>query len=316
MLLLQIVADQLSPLGWSLYHFLWQGMLVASIYSIACSIWGRNARRRYALACFFLGVVLVLPIWQVWMIFSRHHGIALGVGPPESLLPLMTWMALLWLCVAGAISVRTLLGASQLSRLWLDDASEDLQLTTTVQEVAEHLGFKRAPRIVRSEAADVMGVIGGLRPVIVVPTKLPNGLEGAQLRALLIHELAHISRRDPPVNLVLSVVESLVFFHPATAWLAGEVRQAREYCCDDVAVKFSGDALAYARALTALAKMPGLETRAALSANGGDFKARVVRLVLTRRPVSEVLTDARRSIFWLTSAVGVAAVAKVLCRFM
>ena len=69
-------------------------------------------------------------------------------------------------------------------------------------------------------------------------------------------------------------MESLVLFHPAVMWLTAEVRRAREYCCDDIAVQSSGDALAYARGLTALARLPGLGTRAALYANGGDLKAR------------------------------------------
>ena len=316
MLLLQIIGDQVSPLGWSLYHFLWQVMLVASLYSLACLIWGRNARWRYALACFFLGVALLLPAWQIWMIFSRHHGIALGVGPPESLLPWMTWVALLWLCLAGAISIRTLLGADELSKLWLADASEDVKLNLTVEDVARQLGLKKAPRIVRSKAADVLAVIGGARPTIVVPAAMPDSFTEAQLRALLAHEVAHVSRRDPLVNFVLSIMESLVFFHSAAAWLAGEVRLAREYCCDDIAVQFSGNALAYARGLTALAKMPGLKTRAALSANGGDLKTRVVRLVLNGSADKEAFSDLRKFILWLTSAATLAAAAKVLCRIM
>ena len=94
MILFELVGDQLGPLGWSFYHFLWQGMLVAALYSVACLLCGDNARRRYALASLFLVVAIVLPGWQIWMILARHHGLALGIGPPESLLPWMTFAAL------------------------------------------------------------------------------------------------------------------------------------------------------------------------------------------------------------------------------
>jgi beta-lactamase regulating signal transducer with metallopeptidase domain len=194
----------------------------------------------------------------------------------------MTWVALLWLCLAGAISIRTLLGADELSKLWLADATEDVKLNLTVEDVARQLGLKKAPRIVRSKAADVLAVIGGACPTIVVPAAMPDSFT----------------------------------FHPAAAWLAGWVRLAREYCCDDIAVQFSGNALAYARGLTALAKMPGLKTRAALSANGGDLKTRVVRLVLNGSADKEAFSDLRKFILWLTSAATLAAAAKVLCRIM
>jgi beta-lactamase regulating signal transducer with metallopeptidase domain len=170
--------------------------------------------------------------------------------------------------------------------------------------------------IVRSKAADVMAVIGAARPIIVVPAKMPDCLTEAQFRALLAHEIAHVSRRDPLVNFGLSILESLLFFHPAAAWLAGEVRITREYCCDDVAVESSGDALAYARGLTTLAKMPGLNTRAALSANGGDLRARVVRLLSSESLSKEAFSNGRRFIFCVAGAGILVGVSKLLCRLM
>jgi len=316
MLLFRLIGDQLGPLGWSLYHFLWQGMLVASLYSLACLICARDMRRRYVLACLFLGVALLLPAWQVWMILNRHHGVSLGIGPPETLLPWMTWIALFLLCIAGTLSVRTLVAAHQLRRVWLDAASENLQLNLAAHEVARQLRVTETPRIVLSTAAGVMAVIGAAHPVIVVPTQMPNCLTEAQFRALLAHEIAHVSRRDPVVNFGLSILESLIFFHPAAAWLAGEVRITREYCCDDVAVQSSGDALAYARGLTTLAKMPGLNTRAALSANGGDLKARVVRLLSRESLSKEAFSNGKRFIFWVAGAGILVGVSKLLCRLM
>lgn len=316
MLLFQLIGDELSPLGWSFYHFLWQGMLVASFYCAACLIWGTDARRRYGLACFFLAVELLLPAWQIWMILERHHGLALGIGPPEGLLPWMTWAALLWLCLAAALSLCTVRRAGELSRAWLGNAVEDMQLNETAQSVAKQVGLKRAPRVLRSRAADVMAVIGRARPTVIVPAAMPDCLTNAQFRALLAHEMAHVSRRDPLVNFTLSVLESLVLFHPAAAWLAGEVRRVREYCCDDIAAQVPGDALAYARGLTVLARMPGLKTRAALSASGGDLKARVVRLVSKGSLAEGTLSDGRSLILWLIGAATLVAAAKVLCRLM
>ena len=312
----ELIGDQLGPLGWALYHFLWQGMLVVSLYSLACLVLGEDARWRYALACFFLMVAILLPACQVWMILNRHHGVSLGIGPPERLLPWMTWAALVWGSVAGVISIRIVIHTGELNRLWLANAIEDIRPNEAAKGVARQVGLKDAPRVLRSTATDVMAVIGAWRPFVLVPAEMPDSVSDEQFRALLAHEMAHVARRDPVVNFCLSVMESLVFFHPAVMWLTAEVRRAREYCCDDIAVQSSGDALAYARGLTALARLPGLGTRAALYANGGDLKARVVRLVLKRSLAERTLSDTRRSIVWLAATGTMVAAAKLLCRLM
>jgi len=316
MILFELVGDQFGPLGWSFYHFLWQGMLVAALYSVACLLCGDSARHRYALACLFLVLAIVLPGWQVWMILVHHHGVSLGVGPPESLLPWMTLAALLWVCVATALSASALIRAAALKRQWLTGAVEDPRWREIEQSVAAKMGLRSAPQVVRSSTADVMAVVGWRRPTIVIPEDMPCDLNDGQLRALLGHELAHVTRHDPIVNLVLSVFESFVFFHPGAAWLAGEVRRLREHCCDDVAVQVSGDAIAYARALTALAKMPGLTTRTTLSANGGELKTRVLRLVAKRNIARAFLSDARHFTFWLASTVALVVISKIVCQLM
>ena len=163
---------------------------------------------------------------------------------------------------------------------------------------------------------DVVAIVGWRSPTIVIPEEMPGYLHDSQLRALVAHELAHVRRYDPLLNLVLSLLESFVFFHPAAAWLAGEVRRLREYCCDDTAVQVSGDAISYARGLTALAKMPGLRTRTILSANGGDLKMRVLRLVAKRNLANAFLSDALRCTFWLTCAVSLVVISKIVCELM
>jgi bla regulator protein BlaR1 len=316
MLVFDLVGDQMGPLGWAFYHFLWQGMLIAALYSVACLLCGNNARWRYFLACFFLFVAIVLPAWQIWMILVQHHGLALGIGPPESLLHWMTWAALLWLCLAAAMSAITLIRTEGLNRRWLAGVVEDARLSDAAQSVAIQVGLKRAPRVLRSRTAEVMAVMGWRHPVIVIPEQMPSSLKDDQLRTLLAHELAHVRRHDPMVNIGLTVLESLILFHPAAAFLAGEVRRVREYCCDDIAVRISGDAISYARGLTALARMPGLRTRAALSANGGDLKARVVRLVVKRNLADGILSDGRRFIFWLAGAAMLVGLSRIVCRLM
>jgi beta-lactamase regulating signal transducer with metallopeptidase domain len=97
-------------------------------------------------------------------------------------------------------------------------------------------------------------VIGWLRPVILLPVSVLAGLTPQMMEAILAHELAHIRRHDYLLNMLQTAIETLLFYHPAVWWVGRKIRQERENCCDDLAVTACGDALIYARALTALSR--------------------------------------------------------------
>ena len=79
--------------------------------------------------------------------------------------------------------------------------------------------------------------VGGLlRPTIVMPPDLDDGLTAKQLNWILLHELAHIRRGDLWVVLIQRVVGAAFFFHPAVHLVNWAIDQLREYACDDVAL--------------------------------------------------------------------------------
>ena len=94
-------------------------------------------------------------------------------------------------------------------------------------------------RLLVSALVQVPTVVGWLRPVVLVPVGALGGLPAEHLEALLLHELAHIRRHDYLVNMLQSVAEALLFYHPAVWWVSGHIRAERELCCDDVAVSVS-----------------------------------------------------------------------------
>jgi len=130
-------------------------------------------------------------------------------------------------------------------------------------------------------------VVGWLRPVVLVPLGALAGLPADQVEALLIHELAHIRRYDYLVNILQSVAEALLFYHPAVWWVSGHIRAERELCCDDVAAQASGSVLTYVQALAELESCRPVHAHAALAANGGSLADRIARLLGQSRPASQ-----------------------------
>src|SRR5262249_8883638 len=120
---------------------------------------------------------------------------------------------------------------------------------------------------------------GWLRPVVMLPISAATGLTAEQLESVLAHELAHIRRHDYLVNLLQMAAETLLFYHPAVWWISTRIRHERELCCDDLAVRATGGALSYARALTALEKMRTSRPALALASTDGPLFYRSRRLV-------------------------------------
>src|SRR5438034_11106483 len=103
-----------------------------------------------------------------------------------------------------------------------------------LERLAARLRVSRPVRVLESAIVQVPAVLGWVRPVILLPASALTGLTPLQLDALLAHELAHVRRYDYLVNLIQSVIETLLFYHPAVWWISGRMRQEREHCCDDL----------------------------------------------------------------------------------
>ena len=153
----------------------------------------------------------------------------------------------------------------------------------------KRLKLARAVRLLESARVQVPLAIGWIQPVILLPVTALSGLPADQLEAILAHELAHIRRYDYLFNLAQSVVETLVFYHPAVWWISRRIRAERENCCDDWAIELCGDRLVYARALASLEERKAVPAGCSRwSARDGSLVARVQR-VLGVAPPAESL---------------------------
>ena len=189
---------------------------------------------------------------------------------------------LVWICGVVALSLRLFMG-------WLLVRRMTSHGTTAVPaawqgmllRLSRRLHIARPVRLLQSAVVEVPTVIGWLRPVVLLPVSALAGLAPQQLEAILAHELAHIRRHDYIVNLLQTLVETLLFYHPAVWWLSRRIRIERENCCDDLAVSLCGDPYAYARALADLEQLRGGADRLALAVTGGSLLNRVRRLLGT-----------------------------------
>lgn len=287
------MSDQLLPLaigsdlGWTLIHFLWQGVLLAALlYTILPFC--RSAIARHNCALITLILMAMAPIVTFLSIhdFAASGATAFPGNTTAGLLPSASgsarWidgLVVFWLAGIVTLSLRALGGWYLVQSLKRRDTlALPAELLQRCQDLQHRLALAWPVRFLLSRRVDVPLVIGWLRPVVLIPVSAVTGLAPAQLDALILHELAHIRRFDTVINILLVAGETILFYHPAVWWVSRQVRIEREHCCDDFAVSACGDAVMYAEALTSLESRKGAGSLA-LAANGGGLKHRVARLL-------------------------------------
>ncbi len=295
-------------LGWALVDSLWQNALAAAgLAALLAIIPVRAARTRYAVAIVTLALMLALPAatavrlseMSPWTsdVVTATSAVAPGpTGPgPQAVAttptpaairaaiePILPWVVLAWFGGVVALSLRLASGGlmtRQLGRVGTSSVPD--ACVEAVARLAARLRISRPVRVLGSAVVQVPAVIGWLRPMILLPASALTGLTPLQLDALLAHELAHVRRYDYVVNLLQSVVETLLFYHPAAWWVSQQVREEREHCCDDLAVAVCGDAHFYATALLGMERLRVTPPAFALAATGrgGALMGRIRRLV-------------------------------------
>ncbi|MBA3438521.1 MAG: M48 family metalloprotease [Pyrinomonadaceae bacterium] len=199
----------------------------------------------------------------------------------EKLTPLLHWLTMCWIGGVLILFARLCGGwvvAERLRRQGISGTVTAWQ--KPLARIAQRIDLSRSVQLCESLLVEVPTVIGWLRPIILVPPSALLGLTPQQFEALLAHELAHIKRHDYLVNLLQSIVETLLFYHPAVWWVSSHIRVEREHACDDMAVAATGDVLVYAYALTQLENLRGdLKSQLSLAANGGSVLTRIRRLI-------------------------------------
>jgi beta-lactamase regulating signal transducer with metallopeptidase domain len=193
------------------------------------------------------------------------------------------WLPVLvlgWLCGVVLLTLRLISGWLWVQRMKSHGAVPAGERWQHIaSRLARRLHVARHIRLLESAMVEVPTVIGWIKPVVLLPASALAGLGPRQLEAILAHELAHIRRHDYLVNLLQTVVETLLFYHPAVWWLSRRIRIERENCCDDLAVSLCGDPYTYAKALTDLEELRGVRGQLVIAASGGSLVQRVRRLL-------------------------------------
>jgi bla regulator protein blaR1 len=315
-----------SALGLTILDAFWQGALLLIIALVFISLFKQvSPRIKYRL---IVAIMLAMPIWSL-ISFNNHYTpvsnqdidvpavimpenfaathdvsntVFIETTQPNTFQKAINWIqsnanmaAYFWLIGITVFGLR-LLGGLAYVRILRKSAVDilDKHWNSRVVELSNQLKINRSIRFAESIKVNSPIVIGYLKPIVLFPLGLIQGMPTDQVEAILTHEMAHIKRADFLVNMLLSALKVIYFFHPAYWWLYAQAEQEREYHCDLLAINLVGSKLSLIKALASIQElqMPGLVLAPGFAKGKNQLLERVLRI-----------TEGRPQTNWLSGLI-------------
>jgi bla regulator protein BlaR1 len=207
-----------------------------------------------------------------------HKELAEMPSSPRVTITWQAWLLVVWGAVVAGQITRLLWHRRRLKRLLRQATPAEGPLAESIREAAAQLALRRTPQALLTEL-DCSPFLCGIRqPLVVIPRTLPETLNTTELKHVLLHELAHVQRRDLVWGWIGEIARMVYFFHPAVRWLYYRLKLDQELACDQVAMAHSGkNAGEYASTLVRVVRQSSEPTvfKTAAASAGLDGGSRV-----------------------------------------
>ncbi len=270
----------LIALGWTIAASIWQSALLWLIYHAISSV-HRNispARKHFIAFLLLLGsfgwfsITLANKYSEIIKLNEYLSGLTENTNAPigayssdilfsyssltdlaNQYLPYISAAYLIVLLLLSIKLINAYLHSKQLKTKGL--LSIDEHWIDLVNKYARQIGIIKNVNIYLSRYISVPATLNFFKPVILLPLAAFNHLSPAQVESIILHELAHIKRNDYLINIVASVIETVLFFNPFVHLLGKSLKKEREHCCDDFVLQHRFDPHSYASALLSLEQL-------------------------------------------------------------
>ena len=279
-------------------NWIWQGVALTTVTTLVVRrATHLSATTRYLVWWLTMVLVLLLPLvprFATWL----EPAVTPGVGPSLTPLPLpelpawpLTAAVVGWLAWVGLSLTRVMTSVIALllarRRVTPFPASREAALS----HWAAVRGQGRPARLALCDRIPAAAVFGLGPAIIAVSPSACARLTDEELDQVILHEWAHVQRRDDFSRLAHIVVRVVAGLHPAVWWIGRRLEIERETACDDFAVNVTGAARSLARCLTKLAEVQPRRLPAVLAPGvlaSSQLATRVQRLLDPSRNTSTV----------------------------
>jgi len=194
------------------------------------------------------------------------------------------WPGVVWVLGTAVIAGRLLWARLMLVlfRRRQSPLKED-DLCRRVAGLARRLRIRRPVVVLEAARLGAPVAFGSLRPTLALPTGFCHRFDRRQQEAMIVHELAHLSARDPAWQSLADAVCALLWWHPLSWWSRRRLRTANEAAADEASRMIPDGPHLLASCLVALGRQLAVTRRRArlgwLSVEGPGFQSGLGRRV-------------------------------------
>ena len=287
--------------GKTLIHSIWTGLMLVALMNIALHV---ISHRRSHLRYFISVLTLMLYTGAVAAIFAMLYqpgpgsaGMPLSPSGAENTFRMLKfsqsggqpvhqafWTIFGYLYGTGVLimGLRAVHASHHIHHLKVTGVPAGEPWNSQFIQLTGRLGIRQKVRLLVSEKISVPGLIGWIKPVVIVPAGMLGQVPMNQLETILMHELYHLKRYDFLVNAIQIILEGIFFYNPAIWLISRAIRIEREHCCDDLVVRNCQTPLLYARALFEISTRDHAAGRLVTAAGGPDSSGlsnRILRIL-------------------------------------
>ena len=175
-------------------------------------------------------------------------------------------LEIMWAFLSLVMLVRLGSGYRELRGLKADAAPVAAEWQQRLRSLSRINGVRRQTQLLVSSHIAAPMSLGFLNPAILIPRALLDTLSDSELEHVLLHELAHLRRRDDWTRLAHKLMEAILPVQPAVYWIGHRMSIEREMACDDWVIATTGTAKPYAASLTKVAELTQWERAGTLAA--------------------------------------------------
>lgn len=228
-----------------------EGVLLTGLsWGVLRCFGARSSVTRFAVWFSTLLVIALLPLLSFGSHgVSRTHAVGLTLSP--------TWASALfaaWAVMASLLVLRLLFSLWRVWRFRLSCVEVGAECDPALLNVISELSSSQRVKVLVSDEIRTPAAVGFFAPAVLLPSWSLQELSSEELKVILLHELAHLKRRDLWTNLAQKLIKAVFFFHPAVWWIDRRLALEREIACDDMVLAQTSDAKGYAESLVSIAE--------------------------------------------------------------
>ena len=276
-------------------NWVWQGALVAAMTAVVLRLMERTRAHARFLVCWLaLAATATLPLLSAGLREATAAPIAAAtLGAPVATLPATWWTSSSLALVAGGLWFLWAIG--RLAADVLSTRRSRVRCTAFPPGLESQLRCWSAMRtrgrrasLALSQDVGAGAVLGVGRPIVAVAPALLSRLTPDEIDRVVIHEWAHVQRRDDLGGIAHAIVRVIAGWHPAVWWLERRMLIEREIACDETAVAVTGCPKRYAECLTTIAGLPSMwmEPTGAMGVLSTPALSRRVMRILSSRTLA------------------------------